>query len=189
MDSSTASHLSQAACRHLTQSSIWSSTRRIAGYLAFNSEADPLPAMIEATDRGREVLVPIIDGSRLYFAPWRPGIDLQTNQFGIAEPVHSPVDRVTTEHLDLVITPLVGFDPSGNRIGMGGGYYDRGFAWLNESPRPPRPVLIGFGYDLQRVEAIPAQSWDVPLDAVVTESGFHVTPGRQAVFSKPDSDD
>ena len=74
--------------------------------------------------------------------------------------------------LDLVLVPLVGFDGAGNRLGMGGGFYDRSFAFLGQR-RWRRPRLVGVAFDLQRVDRLPRRAWDVPLDAVASERGCY----------------
>jgi len=73
-----------------------------------------------------------------------------------------------------VLVPLVAFDDAGNRLGMGAGYYDRSFAFRRAAPSPP--LLVGVGYEFQRVPALAAQPWDVPLDAVLTERGLQRFP-------------
>ena len=71
--------------------------------------------------------------------------------------------------LDIVFTPLVAFDTAGNRVGMGAGFYDRSFAFRKHRRNWRRPLLIGVAYDFQRVPHIPARTWDVPVDLVVTD--------------------
>ena len=71
--------------------------------------------------------------------------------------------------LDVVIAPLVAFDESLNRLGMGGGYYDRTFAFRKRARVLRRPVLIGVAYSFQRVDRLQPENWDVPLDVVITE--------------------
>ena len=68
----------------------------------------------------------------------------------------------------LVVVPLVGFDTTGQRLGMGGGWYDRSFAFRRAGPAPP--WLVGAGFSAQRVDALAGEHWDVPLDAICTES-------------------
>ena len=77
--------------------------------------------------------------------------------------------------LDLVITPLVAFDAEGNRMGMGGGYYDRSFAWRKRRRIWRGPMLVGYAYELQKLNSIRASDWDVPMDAVVTESALYMS--------------
>jgi 5-formyltetrahydrofolate cyclo-ligase len=78
--------------------------------------------------------------------------------------------------LDLILLPLVAFDESGQRLGMGGGFFDRSLAFLAWRQHWRKPHLIGLAYDFQKVAALPREPWDVPLDAVVTDQNVYVTP-------------
>jgi 5-formyltetrahydrofolate cyclo-ligase len=86
--------------------------------------------------------------------------------------------------LDLVLVPLVGFDARGNRLGMGGGFYDRHFAFLRNRQAWRRPLLIGIAFDVQRVPRLSGASHDVPLWGIVTERG---TYGRAAAHARSPS--
>lgn len=103
----------------------------------------------------------------LRFAPWRPGAPLVTNRYGIPEPEVAPSELLEPAAMALVVLPLVGFDATGNRLGMGGGWYDRTFAFRRSSAAPP--WLVGAGFACQQVDQLPSADWDVPLDAVCTE--------------------
>jgi len=103
----------------------------------------------------------------LRFAPWRPGDPLVTNRYGIPEPNVATGSLLEPQELHLALVPLLGFDRRGHRLGMGGGYYDRSFAFRHTAPAPP--TLIGIGYAMQELPPIAERHWDVPLDAVVTE--------------------
>ena len=147
---------------------------RIAAYLPFNGEADPLPLMDRAILDGKKVFVPIIvaKGEPLKFEGWTRETEVRTNRFDIREPELS-ADEISPEELDVVITPLVAFDGQRNRLGVGGGYYDRTFAFLNGvASKDRQPVLIGLAYELQHIKKINAQAHDVKLDAVVSEAGI-----------------
>jgi 5-formyltetrahydrofolate cyclo-ligase len=111
--------------------------------------------------------LPVLDGARLRFAPWRPGGALVTNRFGIPEPEVDSTALLDAQEMALVVLPLVGFDARGQRLGMGGGWYDRSFAFRNERPAPP--WLVGAAFAAQEVDAIAAEPWDVALDAVCSE--------------------
>lgn len=100
--------------------------------------------------------------------------DLVAGEWGLTEP-RSDTPTVPPTAIEVVLTPLVGFDRDRNRIGRGRGYYDRHFAFLNDDPRPDQPRLIGIAHDLQLVEALPVHAQDVRLDAVVTPSALHGT--------------
>ncbi len=104
----------------------------------------------------------------LGFAPWRPGDALVTNRFGIPEPDVEPASALAPEQMALVLMPLVGFDGNGHRLGMGGGWYDRSFAFRQRSVAPP--WLVGVGFATQQIDALAPAAWDVPVDAICTES-------------------
>jgi 5-formyltetrahydrofolate cyclo-ligase len=161
---------STAIVEHLEQVPEFLTDERIAGYWAVSGEL-PLSGIIGGL-RAREQIyfLPVVgDGQRLRFAPWRPGLEIATNRHGIPEPVCAPGDIVEADAVDVVLVPLLGFDRRGHRLGFGGGYYDRTFAFLRDSARPARPVLIGIGYAGQEVAGIEPQAWDVPLDYIATE--------------------
>ena len=148
--------------------------RRIACYLPVNGEVDCRFIIEGAWHRGRQVMLPVLRGRRLQFAPWRPAMATRTNRFGIAEPAGPRRDEVDGRKLDVVIVPLVAFDAQGNRLGMGGGYYDRSFAFTLDRQRWRKPRLIGIAWQFQQVDTLAARAWDVPLDAVITESSTRV---------------
>lgn len=105
---------------------------------------------------------------KLQFRQMRPNEPLRRNSIGILEPVKGAACPLTK--LDLVIVPLVGFDANGNRIGMGGGYYDRTFAGMTARQRFALPRLVGVAFACQEVEQIAASPWDIPLFRVFTEN-------------------
>ncbi|RDZ29614.1 5-formyltetrahydrofolate cyclo-ligase [Lysobacter silvisoli] len=107
----------------------------------------------------------------LRFAPWRPGDPLASNRYGIPEPDVVPSSLLDARELSLAVTPLVGFDARGHRLGMGGGWYDRSFAFRQHQPAPP--WLVGAAFEAQRVDALDRADWDVALDAVCTEAAAH----------------
>ncbi|MFV0512165.1 MAG: 5-formyltetrahydrofolate cyclo-ligase [Jhaorihella sp.] len=135
----------------------------LAGYMPIRTEIDPLPAMAEAAAHG-PVGVPVIlgAGQPLAFARWEPGAAMVQGMFGAPIPEHE--DFIDPE---IVIVPLVAFDPAGNRLGYGGGYYDRTL----EALRASHPVLaIGFAWDAQQADDLPLEATDQRLDMVVTEA-------------------
>jgi 5-formyltetrahydrofolate cyclo-ligase len=119
--------------------------------------------------------LPVLSGQELRFAPWSPGEPLVTNRFGIPEPDVQASDCIDASAITMAVAPVVGFDRAGNRLGMGGGWYDRSFAFRRSQPAPP--WLVGAAFSIQEVDDIPSQQWDVGLDAICTESGCHITNG------------
>jgi 5-formyltetrahydrofolate cyclo-ligase len=145
--------------------------RWIAGYLPFDAEMDPLPSMQRAGSAGKNLCLPMIDpdgGRSMSLGRFRPGTVLLPNRFGILEPWRRMTARVPLRRIDIVLVPLVGFDDRGNRLGMGAGYYDR-LLGRRRLSHWRRPLLVGIGFDLQRVDRIPHEPWDVAMDVIITE--------------------
>lgn len=130
---------------------------------------DLSPLISRLWSMGKRTYLPGLHGQELWFLPYTRYTPLCRNRFGIPEPDAPPRSRCLRQALDLVLMPLVAFDESGNRLGMGGGYYDRTFAYLLNRRRWRRPMLLGVAYEFQCVESLPTRHWDVPLDGVVTD--------------------
>ncbi|MDR9435895.1 MAG: 5-formyltetrahydrofolate cyclo-ligase [Thiohalophilus sp.] len=150
--------------------------QRIAFYLPNDGEID-LTWLIEyAWQQNKQCYLPVLgprNGQRMWFLPYRPDTRLIPNRFGIPEPAHRRRDRLFSPmSLDLVLMPLVAFDHQGNRVGMGGGFYDRTFGFRRYRRHWQRPWLLGTAYAFQQVEQIDAAIWDVPLDGIATEQGL-----------------
>ena len=139
----------------------------VAGYWAVGGEV-PLHAVQSSLEPLQSWCLPVLhDDGRLRFAEWRAGQALAPNRHGIPEPVDSPL--IEGDALAVVLVPLLAFGNQGQRLGQGGGWYDRSFA----SNAPSGPLLIGVGYAWQQADDLVAEPWDVPLDAVVTERELH----------------
>ena len=144
--------------------------QRVAGYWAVGGEVPLHAAVARLNARGQRYFLPIVCADRLLrFAPLKAKASVHPNRHGIPEPEHAAADLLTPEQLDLVLMPLTAFDRSGRRLGMGGGYYDRSFAFLHGVPRPAQPLLVGIGYSFQEVATLAPEKWDVALDFIATE--------------------
>ena len=169
-----------SAAINLCASEAYKSARRIAVYMAMDGEMDPTPLIMRCRTDERELYLPVLppmEGA-MSFRPFNMDTPLVPNRFGIPEPKFAEGGRMAKD-MDLVVTPVVGFDMQGNRLGMGAGFYDRTFGFLRHMEEP-RPLLIGYAYELQKLSALDAQSWDVPLAAVATEQHFYPRPPRAA---------
>ena len=144
-------------------------SRTIAVYLSNDAEIDLLPLVARAWSMGKHTYLPKLFGPKLWFLPFHARTTFAGNRFSIPEPVEPARRRIRPTFLDLVLFPLVAFDEAGNRLGMGGGYYDRTFEAVRRRAVWRGPKRIGVAYGLQRVDALPAADWDVPLDAIATE--------------------
>ena len=148
----------------------------VAGYWAVDGEI-ALHAWQTSLPAGSTYCLPVLDDARLRFAPWRPGDGLVANRFGIPEPDVDASSLLDADAMAAIVLPLVAFDASAHRVGMGGGWYDRTLAPLRDAPQ--RPLLVGVGYEAQRVDALVPAPWDVPLDAVCTESATYLRTGYE----------
>lgn len=139
----------------------------VSGYWAMDGEIG-LHALQLRLPKGLVWCLPLLHGDILRFAPWRSGDPLVTNRYGIPEPDVDPASALHGGELALAVMPLVGFDARGQRLGMGGGWYDRSFAFRRDRGAPP--WLVGAGFSAQQVPALEAADWDVPPDAICTEA-------------------
>ena len=155
----------KAAAGHFFAGLALSPRQIVAGYWRIKDEIDCQPILIRLMDSGQPVCLPVVLGDEqpLDLRLWEEGAPLYEAGFGTLAP-SDLAPRVTP---DIVIMPLLGFDRHGTRLGYGGGYYDRTLERL-----PTRPRLVGLAFAAQELEAIPREPHDIPLDAIVTETGF-----------------
>lgn len=154
-----------AATAHLLAEIVPATGRVIAAYLPIRTEIDPRPAMTALHKMGAQIGVPVIAGAGLPldFRRWSPDTPLIPGPFGAMIPEQG--DWIIP---DTLIVPLVGFDAACNRLGYGGGFYDRTLARLAKA----QPVVaIGFAFAVQQLPPLPTEPTDIALDAIVTEAG------------------
>jgi 5-formyltetrahydrofolate cyclo-ligase len=171
---STAEHArrSRLAAKALLRMPMFSAGKRIALYLSFDRETDTTGLIAAARRRGVRVFVPVVIDrrhGRIRFFP----LDgkTQAGEFGIAIPKRIAC-HTSPRWLDLIVIPLVGVDPAGRRLGMGGGFYDRALEFRRRRRHWRGPRLVGLAFDCQRTESAFAQPWDIGLDSLATESGL-----------------
>lgn len=174
LDDAERVRLDAQICKHVLQSIKQEPLQRIAAYVAFRGEPNLNSVLLDLHRKGHQIHLPVLNSAGMQFRHWRPGVMMYSNRYGIPEPSDGTI--CVPEQLDTVLMPLVAFDRRGGRLGMGGGYYDRSFECL-QPPPTHRPRLIGIAYDLQCLNSeqddlLPAEPWDVVLDAVVTEHGL-----------------
>jgi 5,10-methenyltetrahydrofolate synthetase len=129
--------------------------------------------------RGALTALPVVIAPRtpLIFREWHPGIVLTKGPLDIPYPADS--QEITP---DAVLLPMNGWDRQGYRLGYGAGFFDRTLASL-----PKRPLVIGVSYELAKMDSIQPQSWDLPMDYVVTERGVYRRDPEGLVFlGEPD---
>ena len=140
--------------------------QHIALYISFDGEisTDKLIKILWA--QGKQVYLPVLhpfNPNHLLFLRYLPDIPMVKNKFGIWEPKLNVQNVLPLDELDILFTPLVAFDKQGNRLGMGGGFYDRTLQnWQNSSFIP-----VGLAHQCQQVEQLPTEAWDVPLHQIL----------------------
>lgn len=141
----------------------------VAVFLSFDGELDTRPLIDQLWRAGKRVYLPVLhpfSPGNLLFLHYHPSSDLLVNRLKIREPKLDVRDVLPLSQLDVLVTPLVAFDADGQRLGMGGGFYDRTLQnWRQHRLQP-----VGYAHDCQQVDALPTEQWDIPLPAVITPS-------------------
>ncbi|WP_430460606.1 5-formyltetrahydrofolate cyclo-ligase [Thalassolituus sp. LLYu03] len=143
---------------------------RIALYLTNDAEIDTAILLRDLQRRGRQIFLPVLHPLKkghLSFLPYQRHTTMVKNRFGISEPSFRHTKATPTRFLGLICMPLVAFDGTGNRLGMGGGFYDRTLMFMRKSGH--KPALIGLAYELQKWDELPAEPWDIRLNGIATE--------------------
>jgi 5-formyltetrahydrofolate cyclo-ligase len=162
---------SRAILKRLSKHPLFINSQNIAFYLANDGEIDPSFIIKQAWNMGKQVFLPILSplNEQLYFAPYKPDSEMKINRFGINEPVCQARQWLRAHQLDVLFLPLVAFDKKGNRLGMGGGFYDRSLAYLSSRKVFKKPQLIGLAHELQQLDNIHHEKWDIPINQIITE--------------------
>ena len=168
-----------AACQHRHAVAVahavverLAATDVVAAYYARDGEVNLALLIQMCWQRGIPVALPVLLGRRMAFAAYDRATTLHTGRYDIPTPAAATPDGESAAKAppmlqpNVVLTPLVAFDDNGNRLGMGGGYYDRYFA------AHPAVLRVGIAHECQRAPQLLPQSWDVPLAALVTERGW-----------------
>lgn len=154
------------------QQSVWfQQSKKIALYLASDGELSCHHVIRYLLANNKQVFLPVLHPTnfhRLLFVRFDRHTPMRFNRFGIEEPrLHKP--RLQPMHaMDIICLPLVGFDESGNRLGMGGGFYDRSLE-RTRYPWVKTPKLIGLAHELQRCQQLPTEPWDIKVSAIATD--------------------
>ncbi|WP_027857479.1 5-formyltetrahydrofolate cyclo-ligase [Marinobacterium jannaschii] len=159
-------------CKQLRKLPAFLNAQHIAVYLPNDGEIDLQPLIRLCWQLGKKTYLPVlhpVKHNSLWFVPYSAKTRLVKNIYKIPEPVVLGEPKQPIWALDLVLLPLVAFDADGNRMGMGGGYYDRTFAFKTRLGANWGPRLLGMAHELQRVDKLAVASWDIPLTGIVTD--------------------
>ena len=161
--------------KHLLQTVQQHQCKRVALFLSMDGEIGTQPAIEQLWQAGVEVYVPLIhpfNAQQLIFIRYQQHTPLLRSKLGMLEPSPDCSQVCPLAQLDIIFTPLVAFDLSGNRLGMGGGFYDRTLEYHYKQERPT-PAMIGIAHDCQKVDDVPLEPWDIPLREIITPSSHY----------------
>jgi len=174
LSSSQRHHAGNHLSNQLHNQKIITKHQRIACFLSFDGEISTQAVISQILQNNQSCYLPKLKPfkpNRLWFMPYNQDSRMCLNRYGIEEVDALPNHAIKVSELDLVLLPLVAFDRTGNRLGMGGGFYDATFAHLKNEQT--KPLFIGLAYQSQLVEDLPSDPWDLPLDGVCTEENFY----------------
>jgi len=158
---------SEIICERVIRSREFQSARLLACYLPTASEVDTRKIIARSWRMNKRVFVPVVrEHAQMMFREIDPNTPLRRNRYAIWEPETGAT--ISPRALDLVIAPTVAFDKNRHRIGMGGGYYDRCFAFLRPRKHWLKPKLLGIAFDCQKIENISPNPWDIRLYRVIS---------------------
>ncbi len=156
-------------CERIVHSHEFMASRMVGCFLPMFDEVDTTNIIERAWCANKRVFVPVTDThGAMSFCEIAPDTVVTCSHFGIWEPTSGTF--ISAKQLDIVITPLAAFDDAGNRIGMGGGYFDRCFHFLRNRCKWLKPKLIGVAFECQKVDRITPDAWDIPLYRTVTDA-------------------
>ncbi len=147
--------------------------KRIAIYLSHDGELATSAFIDWCWQQKKELYLPVVhpfSTGNLLFLRYQKETELISNKFGILEPKLDVTKVCPLANFDIICTPLVAFDSTGARLGMGGGFYDRSLAHWQQTKLYP----LGLAHDCQLVESVPVESWDIPLPEIVTPNKNYV---------------
>lgn len=186
LDSHKQKQAGQQLAALIQQNALFKNAQRVALYLPNDGELDTTYLIEYLFTLNITVFLPVLDPDNkghLLFAEHRSDLPLHKNKFGIPEPVLNKTLLCPAQELDVICTPLVAFDQAGNRLGMGGGFYDRTLASLNicalddinkqSAQQAAAQVnkatcLVGIAHDIQQVDEVQQCEWDIPLPVILT---------------------
>jgi 5-formyltetrahydrofolate cyclo-ligase len=159
---------------HLERSFPGLASAKLAFCWPVKGEYDARHLIRTLRERGALTSLPVVVAPRqpLIFREWHPGVEMAVGPLDIPYPANSP-EAVP----DAVLLPMNGWDVAGYRLGYGGGFFDRTLASL-----PKKPAVIGISYEMAKMATIHPQSWDIPVDWVVTERGVYRRDGDKLAF-------
>ncbi len=175
LPSTTQTHHAQCVTHYILNAPFYKQAKSIALYLSADGEIELSLLINQIHEQGKQCYLPVILSKKkglMGFAPYTEQTALIKNCFGIFEPIYQEKELRTADQIEVILAPLVAFDEQRHRMGMGGGYYDRALQHLainTTQSRHLKPLFVGIAHELQCVKTLPVQTWDIALNAIITE--------------------
>ena len=163
---------SQKITHTLLTLNTYQQARHIGCYFPMQNEVDLHPFIKQAWQIQKHIYLPVLNNANdMDFYAYTASTELIKNKYGIDEPNKNVSHKINPVQLDLLLIPLVAFDTAKNRLGQGVGFYDRYLAHYKKEHA--KPVTVGVGYELQKVDHVPTDEWDIALDVIVSEARIY----------------
>lgn len=170
---------SLALAKQYRNDDLFQNAKKVAVYITHNGELNTAPLIQFLWEKNVQVYLPVLHPfcqGHLLFIEYTEHTAMRSNTYGIPEPELDCTKICPSFALDLMFVPLVAFDDHGNRLGMGGGFYDRTLANFDRQQNAKdniKPLIVGLAYDAQKAERLPSQAWDIPLPYVLTPTKLY----------------
>ena len=164
-------HSANVLARLISDEQLLNNVKNIGIYLENDGEIGTSHIINMALKSNVSCFLPVLDftaQNNLCFVRYDKGTPLHKNKFGILEPSLNEKNSIDPVKLDVIFLPVVGFDRSGSRLGMGGGYYDRALEFT-KLHKLDKPKLVGLAHSIQEIKSIHRQVWDIPINFIATE--------------------
>ena len=164
-------HSADVLARLVSDEQLLNNVKNIGIYLENDGEIGTSHIINMALESNVSCFLPVVDfttQNNLCFVSYDKDTPLYKNKFGILETSLNEKNSIDPAKLDVIFLPVVGFDRSGSRLGMGGGYYDRALEFT-KLHKLEKPKLVGLAHSIQEIKSIHRQVWDIPINFIATE--------------------
>lgn len=174
-------------CQQLINRPEIKKSQAIASYISNDGEIDLAAFHQWCWKNGKSIYLPVLhpfSKGNLLFLKYEQNTIMHSNKYGIIEPKLSITLVRPINRLNIIIAPLVAFDEQANRLGMGGGYYDRTLMPIFTLPKANQPIILGVAHECQKTDIMDVQSWDIPMTKIITDQNCYPAHNKALGLAK-----